>query len=328
MRSISVLLQRGFDNAVANWPLMLIGIATQVAMILLFIALLVAVLIPGVIIGISIDFGDFEANPASFFEEIILAHPFFIIYVLLGIGVILIPVMMVFSFAEGAKFGVLRDGERARGEGGARSAMRMFDPSQWFAWGRRTWWPAFWIYNIIWGVALGVLLAVGLVFAVIAVAMAVGGGEAGAGGAAAIGCLAVIVLVPIMILAAVLTNMVSQIAMSLLVRDGEGAVATIRNAMSFIRRHPGYSIGVTLITLVVAFAVGGAFGGIGVIINMGGEMNESLLLMMLPIQIIFTLIQSAVTIAVQTWVSAVFVSMVDGERSVAVPSPASPVTAL
>lgn len=320
MRPISALLQRGFDNAVANWPLMLISIAAQVAMIALFFGLFLLFLIPGVMIGVSLDWNDMGADPASFFETLILEHPFFVVYILVAIGIILIPVMFVYAFAEGAKYGVLHEGEVSRGAGGSRNGMRVFEPGKWLQWGRRTWWPAFWVLNIIWAIAFLVILFVMVFFGGLAFLVAMSGGEGGAGGAAAIGCMALLVLIPVFIFTAVVTNMVSQIAMSLLVRDGRGAVATLRAAMGFIRRHPGYSVGVTLLTIVVAFAIGGAFGGVGFVIQMGGEINESLLVMMLPLQIVFTLIQTAVTVVVQTWISAVFVSMVEGERASLPPS--------
>lgn len=313
MRPIGEILHRGFDNTIANWPLILVSIAGQVAMVTTALLLLVLAIIPAVLMGIAVDWGSVTSDPEAFFENLILAHPFFVIYVLLAIGIILIPVMMLWAFLEGGKFGIYLDGERAGVGAPRRRSMRVFEPGRWLAWGRATWWRAFWVYNIVWALVFLVLLLFMLVIGALVFAIAMAGGEAAAPGGVLIGCFGLLVLIPLILLAAFISNMVTQLAMSLLVRDGGGAIEKLKAAMGFIRAWPGTVIGVTLVTIVVSIAMGGIFSVFGLVFRVGEEMNEAFMIAIIPLQLFFALLQAAISAALQCWVSATFVATVTGE---------------
>lgn len=318
MRPITTLIQRGFDNTVANWQLILVTLAGQIAMVAVFVVLFAIAIIPAIFMGIAIDWGSIADNPETFFESFVLGHPFFIIYLLLMLGLILIPVMMMYAFLEAARIGVYVDGERARGEHAGRERMRVFDASRWLAWGRREWWPVFWIYNIVWAVILSIVLVFVLVIAAVAIAAGVAGG-AGEGAAVAITCLGLLVLLPLLLVTSLAGNAISSVAMVRAVREGSSTRESLSGAWAFIRRHIGTVVAVIAVTIIVAFALGGGFGVLRLVIDGVGEANAGLLVALVPIQIGIALIQSVISAAVQSWSTATWTATVMAEPPSATP---------
>lgn len=318
MRPIGALLQRGFDNTVANWPLILITVAGQIGLIVLFLILLALTIIPAVMmVGLTFDWNAIGADPENYLSGFILEHPFLILYALLAMGIVLIPVIMLMSFLEAAKFGTYVDGERARGEGATRIPMKVFDPGRWARWGRHQWWSVFWILNILWGVAMLIMLVFAVVAGGAVVGLALAAGDAAAGVAAVVGCISAIFLFSVIFVLMIATAAMTSLAVAISVRDGGRAVESVRESFRFVRRHPGTVILVTVITIVVSIALGGIFSIFGMLFQFGEAMDSSFLLALAPLQIVFTLLQALVSAAVQSWTSATFTSAVVSETSAA-----------
>src|SRR5205085_2425046 len=140
------VIRRGFENAMANWPVILLRIGEGLIMIGIVIAAVFAAVVPVVVAANVSHFDTSSIDSASqFFAELIIEHWMLLLYLFLLSFVIFGLLIALHSFVEAGSARVYIDGERAPG-------FRAFAFDRWWAGGRRGWWPVFWIYNLAWSV--------------------------------------------------------------------------------------------------------------------------------------------------------------------------------
>lgn len=297
-------IQRGFDNAVANWPLLLIRIAENVALLVLIVLGILAVVVP---IGLT----------GAFFEELVAENPEEVLEAVLGkallpalfavlvFSVILVVGLAIHSFVQAGVIGVYAEGERqaAHGANLHRNRFKVFTPEKWVSCARRDWWPYFIIYNVIWGV-WGLILLVPLL--VIVPAMWLTRDEPEMMLPLACGGLALVVL--LMVVTGFLAHLWCTVAI-VLRTSGRSTAAAMGEGWRLTLRRAAPLIVIAIIAIVVSFAAAsgvsvGAFG-LGIISSIPGFG-----LVTLPMQVAISFLQSAVSIVVYGWFLAAVVSVV------------------
>jgi hypothetical protein len=300
MRRPLQLIQDAFENVLANWPVVLIALAGQVAMIFIVIAGVIVALLPIMAGGVM----ELIGNPdeiEQWIEATISGNPLIIVYILAILGVVLIPVMILYSFLEAGKIGVYLDGERSASHSAVagRERYKVFDPARWFAWGRQFWWRLFLIYNVLWGVLLLVLLLIGAVAALL-IALLIDNPAA-----VAVGCIALLVVLFVMIVGGMLTFLWTQLAVTVTVRDGRGVLDGIGEGWRLLGRRLGDSVLLSILLIIISFAIATLFSsfffGMGLLNAIPGAA-----LILAPLQIVFSLLQSLVQSFVSSLVSAAF----------------------
>src|SRR5438105_3569639 len=148
------VLRRGFENALANWPLLLFRFGEAVLFALLAIGSVIAIIVP-----VAVSAGLTKYNPSNATDVYEALFGFFhafgmvLLYVFVLITVMSLVFIAVHSFVVGGIVRVLVDAERSAPPAGPRERFRRFTVDRWVEGGRETWWPIFWIYNIAYGVA-------------------------------------------------------------------------------------------------------------------------------------------------------------------------------
>src|SRR5688572_21195243 len=109
-------IQRGFDNAVANWPLLLIRIAENVALMVLIVLGILVVVVP---IGLTGAFFDdlVAENPEELFQTLMSKALLPALFAILVFSVILILALAIHSFIQAGVIGVYAEGERQAAHG-------------------------------------------------------------------------------------------------------------------------------------------------------------------------------------------------------------------
>jgi hypothetical protein len=308
------LLRRGFDNTLANWQLALIRFLEAFVMMILFIVAMVVIAMP-ILVSIGINAADLD-TPEDIESAVsaLLQKWVMLVWFLVGISVALLVVMLMHSFIEAGCARVFVDGDRAAGDelSGPRTRFKVFSMQRWVEGGKEGWWTVFWIYNILWGVGLLVILLplVGLIAA--AVIFGSSGGEAGAGIAALIACLGVAITmlfsIAVMIVLAIWTNR----AIVDWAVHRTTALAAIGYAGRSIRSDLGRHAGVAVCIFVIAMAASMFFSMFGFFTGLGdsiGDRPELFMLLTAPVRIVTSLLNSAVSALIGSWFVATYASL-------------------
>lgn len=302
-RSVIDVLRRGFDNAVANWPLVLIRIAEVVVLAGVVIGAVIAAVVPMIVsAGLNkFDFGNPE-NAMDLFATLLVEHWMLLVYLLLLATVILGVIIAVHSFVEGGSARIYIDGERVAG-------FRAFAVERWWDGGRRNWWPVFWIYNLAWSAGCVVLLVpILLTLAIVLAAHDVGPRFV-------IGCVGLAVTIVIMIPIGILIGMWTEKAIVIRVSRGIGAVESLRASRREIRLDLGRHLGVWLLLMVVGFIAAGVLSSVTMPFSFGshiGRDSSSIApLLFAPVQIVISVVQNALSAALGAWFLAAFVALTE-----------------
>lgn len=256
-RAATDVIRRGFDNAVANWPLLLFRFAEHFLFAMLILASVFAVVVPVVI---SAGFSNWEpghvGDAAAAVLDFLRAHAIIIVYVFVVVTVLGFVLIAVHSFVVGGIARVLVDAERTAAESGRRDRFRRFTVERWFAGGRTKWWAVFWIYNLAYGLAALIvcipLLAIIALFTVSILAES-------SGGAIATGCLGLPIVVFLAIAGSLLAAVWSQKAIVVCVDENRGARDALRAGWREARADFSRHFAVAFVMFVIAV------GGSGVI---------------------------------------------------------------
>ena len=148
--SATDVIRRGFDNTLANWPLLLIRIGEGIVMMILVVGAVLAIIIP-VIVSLGLNATAFE-NPADVAEMLLgtlIDRWMVIVYVIAVVTLVLAVLVALHSFVEAGSARVYIDGERIAGPAalGPRERFKVFSADRWLEGGKRDWWSVFWIYN-------------------------------------------------------------------------------------------------------------------------------------------------------------------------------------
>lgn len=300
---LSRLIQRAFDSTLANWPLILIRIASSVAMTLVAVAAVIPVVAIFVIAGVSASLADFETSSSMLEWAMSNILLLLAIIAILTIGVAV--AIAIHAFVTGGVAGIYLEADfAAPRDAWTRRDLDRFSPELWLRHGAATWWRIFLIYNITWGLFL-LLLTLPLLL-IIPILLLIGSPEA----MAIIGCAAVIFGMMALVAGSIFVHVWTQIAVIQQVRLRAGVVTAIRTSLRTILRDP-LRIGLLAgVLILVSFALGAFAFGIQLVVDVGSSVSELPLLFM-PTQILFSLLQSLVSVVIGSWFLASLATVVN-----------------
>jgi hypothetical protein len=309
-RSITEVIRRGFENVVANWPLILIRLASSIFFIILVVVAVIAAVIP-----LAMSIGLNKLDPASASDPLefmldVLARTWPILLYILGIITILLTVIIaIYSFVEAGCARVYVDGELAAAAYPlpVRQHLKSFTAERWLSGGRNHWWPVFWIYNIAWGVAMLVLLLPAL--AVLALIFIL---RESPGGMAVAGCMGLVVIFLVFFLVAIVTNAWCLKAIIVSVARNLGAMESLRVAWREFRTDAGRHIAVVLILFVLMFVGAMVFSSVSAFSNI--DDSATFQLMTLPLQLTSSLLNSIFSAFMTGWFLASFAALTTEPR--------------
>lgn len=298
MQSVVENLKLGFRIALRNWPLLLISIAESIVTVLLILAALFVAAAPLMISVFRGNLPELEQDPAKI-AEWILQNPFVILGALLAILVAVTLAMVVHAFVEAGRIAVY---EQSRRMGGAAA----FTPELWIDEGRRAWLPLFLIYNVVWGVFSLVFLVPAATVLVIAI---LGQGPA----AVAVGCVGFLLTFFLALIAGFGCFFWSQLASIDAVVSRKRTLAALRDGGRLVRTLLGPLLAIAFVVFILSVSVSSFFGIFSFIIDLvsrGGEFGA----MLLPVRLLISLVQSAVSVIFSCWFVATIISLVGGGR--------------
>ena len=295
------VIRRGFENAMANWPVILLRVAEGLIIIAIVIGAVFAAVIPVVV---SAKLSHFDINSvdsaSQFFAELIIEHWLLLVYLFLLAFAIVGVLIAVHSFVEAGSARVYVDGERVPG-------FRAFAFDRWWAAGRTGWWPVFWIYNLAWSVG-GLIV---LVPPVITIAGMLLVSENGA--RIAVGCAGLAFTVLLMIPTAFVIGVWTQKAITICVARALGAVESLRVARREIKLDFGRHLAVAVIMMIISFAAASVISGFNIPFSLGehGRGLDLIPIFFAPMQIMLSVVQSALSAAAGAWFLASFVALTE-----------------
>lgn len=300
-RSAIDVIRRGFDNALANWPLILIRIAEGVVFGVIVIGAIIAAVIPVLVTaGFSkdVDYRNPE-NVAGLIVGLFVEHWILVLYLFALFLLILGVLMAIHAFVEAGCARVYIDGERVAG-------FKAFAADRWLRGGVGGWWAVFWIYNLAWSV--GALILLGPLVLTLAGMLAV----SGAAGRVAIGCAGLGFTLLLLLPTAILVGMWTQKAIVVSVARTLGAVEALRAARREIKLDFGRHLAVALILMVLGFIAAMVISGMSFPFSFGDNRHMGFFpLLFAPMQIALTFVQSIASAAIHAWSLASFVALTE-----------------
>lgn len=306
-RPATEILRRGFNNALANWPLILIRIAEGIVFIGIIIGAAIAAVVP-LVISIGLSRATWSENPADAAEAVLDAlslHWMVFVYIFFIISFVMLLLVAIHSFVAAGCALVFVDGERRTSAlpAAQRQDFRSFTGQRWFAGGRDGWWTVFWIYNIAWGVG-GLIMCIPLV-AVVAAMLAFRGG--GAAPVVATGCIGAAVSLMFMILVAIVTNIWTEKAVVDTMARNLGAGRALSSSWREMRTDTARHLAVAIVLMAIAFAGSmflSSFSWIGMLNRSAGFSFA-----MLPLRFSASFAQTLFSGAVGAWFLASFAGL-------------------
>jgi hypothetical protein len=300
--SATEVIRRGFENTIANWPLLLIRIGEGVLMMILAIGAIIAIIVP-IALSLGLNTMTIE-NPADLFETVmaILVDQWMVIVYVIAVVTLMITIFVaIHSFVEAGSARVYIDGERIAGPGafGPRERFKVFSVEKWLEGGKRDWWSVFWIYNFAWAIASLIILAPFLAAA--ALIFVVRDEPAAMAG---IGCLAVAFLMFFTLAVIVVTNIWCQKAIVVCAARTHRAVGALGEAWREFRMDTGRHIGVALILFLLTIVGTGVFASISAISGISD--SPSFALAMMPMQMIGSFANTVFSTIMGAWFLACF----------------------
>ncbi len=301
--TISALIQRGFDNAIANWQLLLIRIAGSVAVTMVVLAAIVPIVMFAIYSGTmtGIELIDDQGEMIDWLLSNAIVIGIFIIVLTLIIAV----AVAIHSFITGGVAGIYLDADRAAPRANwIRRQLAVFSPDRWLLHGRRTWWPIFVLYNLTWGIWT-ILLLLPLLLVVPLLIAADGRPEAGFAA-----CAIIVGWVGVAIGGSIVVHIWTELAIITCVREGGRILAPLRRGLSILMSN----FVKVIVLLVLMFAVTFGLAGVSFAAQFGFEMGSNvgeIALLLVPIQIVFSVIQTVISVVAGAWLMACFATIVN-----------------
>ena len=300
-RSAIDVLRRGFENALANWPLILIRIAEGVVFGVIIVGSIIAAVIPVLVTaGLSgdVDYRNPE-NVAQLFATLVIEHWVLLLYIFALFLLIFGVLIAIHSFVEAGCARVYIDGERTLG-------LKAFAADRWFRGGVGGWWAVFWVYNLAWSV--GALILLGPLVLTMVGMLAV----SEAMGRVAIGCAGLGITLLLFLPTAILVGMWTQKAIVVCVSRTLGAVEALRAARREIKLDFGRHLAVMLVLMVLGFIAAMVISSMSFPLSIGGHRRVSFLpLFLAPMQIALSFVQAVASAALHAWSLASFVALTE-----------------
>jgi hypothetical protein len=307
-RSATEVLRRGFDNTVANGPLILIRIAEGIVFVGIIIAAVVAAVVP---IAVAAGLSKFDisnsSNPAEAVAAAIVQHWMLIVYLLLILTLVLLVLVAIHSFVEAGTAQVFVDAERRAKPVTAprRDVFSVFTIDRWMAGGRQGWWSIFWIYNATWSVAGLIILIPLLITMVLMVAVGDTAAKVMAGCAGLL--LAVIIAIPVGVVTAIWT----QKAITICVARAATAGVALRSAWDEMRADFGRHLAVAFVLFMISIGGAMVISMLSLPFQIGQQHNSVFSLAFAPLRIISSFAQTIFSAAVGAWFLASFVALTE-----------------
>ena len=308
----------------ANWPVILLRLGEAVLLAAVAVGLIMAILVPVLVsAGMSkIAWEDIDSAQEAILT-FLTANALLFVWILIAISFALLVFVAVHSFVEAGAAQIFLDAERAagphpafghplpaaRGEGLGvrRTRFAAFSMERWMLGGRRGWWTAFWIYNIVWTIA-GLILIIPLLLA-IAVMLIIGDAMA----SIILGCFVLVIVMLMAIAIAIVTNalavkaILDSLAYSLTARDA------LRMAWRELRTDLGRHAAVVGLLMVVAMAVAGIVSSASLGFSFSRSVSWTLLFA--PVRLVLQFANTALSAAIANWMLGSFAALVSERRS-------------
>ena len=314
-RGVFDLLRRGFDNTVANWQVSLIRFLQAFLFLAIAVGALFVILVP-VLVSVGIRVANIK-TPADFESAValLLSQWMLLVWIVLGLTVMLLLFMLVYSFVEAGCARVLVDADRIAGPEllGPRSRYRVFSLDRWLAGAKDGFWTVFWIYNGVWGLA-GLVMLIPLLPT--AALMVVFRNEPAV--AVTAGCLGLAITVLFLILIGFVTSMWGSRAIVSWAAYRTGVAESMRIAWQAVKTDLGRHLLIALGLIVVAMAGSAFFSSFSMFAGLGESIgrNHTFLFMTLPLRLVGSLLNSAFSAAVGSWYLASYAALaIDAHRT-------------
>lgn len=307
-RQVFDVLRRGLDNAIANWPLILIRLGEALLFLLLTIGAIFAILVP-ILVSVGIQVAKIDTPDDIENVVVMLAQKWMLlVWMLLGVSVLLLVYVAIHSFVEAGCARVYVDAERIAGAAveGPRSRFRLFSMDRWLAGATDGWWTLFWIYNLAWGAAAAVLL-IPLIPTLVAMLLL----RDAQGAAIAIGCLGLIATAVLALLVMIVAGIWGNRSIVEWAVRRQGARDALAAGWRAMRADLGRHVLVALAIFVVALAGSSFFASFSFLAAFG-EMFDHRgvgLFMTMPLRMLGSLASSVFSAAVTSWYLASFASL-------------------
>lgn len=307
-RTAADALRRGFDNVLANWPLLVIRMAEGLAFTIIIFGAILGIVLGVVAASFGIDFDFSTATPESVLGviEALLSRWVFVVLGIVALFAVLFVLMLIHCFIEAGIVRVHVDAERAAGPAllGPRSRYQQYTSDRWIAGAKSGWRVLFGIYNVIWGLWAVLLL---IPFLPVAIGTLLMIRQEDMGAAAGIGCigfaLLVLFMIPVTIMAAVWSRKAIVIALARNTSTRDSIALAWREIRSDFLRH----LLVALAVMAVGLAMSGFLAGFGFV----GSFSKSpaFLMMLVPLRILSSVLNSLISGAMASWLTASFAAL-------------------
>jgi hypothetical protein len=304
--SATDVLRRGFDNAVANWHLLLIRFAESVLFVIVIVGAGFATVVP-VVISIVSHPPTFEG--ADDLRDFMISHLGIFLYVIAVVTVLSLILIAIHSFVIAGAARVLIDGNRRASAALTRDRFRSFTFEHWLDGGREGWIGVFWIYNLVYGL---VGLIVVIPFSIIAVAVLASLIAEMKVAAIASGCIGVPVVVFLAIFCSILGAVWAQKAIIVCIEERRGARDAMREGWREARADMSRHFGVAFVLFVIAVGGGGVISMLSFGFSAPGFAHgagAALALMLLPLRLVLTAVSAVFHSAVGLWSLASFAAL-------------------
>ncbi|MCU1348161.1 MAG: hypothetical protein JWO56_1191 [Acidobacteria bacterium] len=307
-RPLTDVLRRGFDDLLANWPLVLIRVAESVLFVGIIIAAIVAIVVPLIVSAGIGNWDRMNADPDAIARSIALLfidHWVIIVYILLVALAVITIFLAIHGAIEAGCARIYIDAEAAASISRmtTRDRFAVFTMERFLDGVREGWWTTFWIYNLAWSVAGLIILlpvaAAGLLM------MAVGPNA----GALVIGCLLGLVMFVVIVAVALLTSVWVQKAILLAVGRGLPAGKALSEARYQLAADLWRHIGLVLLMLVLSLVGTAIVSSMSAGFAFGVPTSLSWQLLVSPIRIVSSLLNALCSAAMASWFLACLASI-------------------
>lgn len=310
-RTATEILRRGFENTLANWPLIVIRIAEGIVLIGIVIGAVIAAIVPLVLsIGLSRTSVQNPADAAEAILDALAAHWMVFVYVFVIITVVMLLLLAIHSFVEAGCALVYVDGERRTAAMPAplRAAFRSFTADRWIEGGKDGWWTVFWIYNVAWAVG-GTIMLLPLFVLLVAVLMLHNVPVA----AVSVGCLGLVVCAMFLFVVAIVTNIWTQKAIVDCMARNRGTADSLRSSWHELKTDAARHIAVAVVMIAITLAGSMFLSSFSWLGNFNHNLGLNIAL--IPLQFSASIAQALFSAAVGAWFLASFAALAIDSRA-------------
>ncbi|HEX8153571.1 MAG TPA: hypothetical protein VF698_10615 [Thermoanaerobaculia bacterium] len=304
-RSPFDILRRGFDNVLANWPLLIVRLGEAAALVVAGLTLLALAALPAIAyVGVTAlpQFDSLE--DVAGLAPLLLGYWGVALYAIVAASVVLMILVAVHSFVEAGMLRIYVDGERAAGAmvEAPRDLYPRYSWDRFRAGAKAGWLTIFWIYNAIWGV-WGMAVLIPLLPTLAGVLLLRDEPQTALG----VGCVGIAIAILVMIPATIACSLWSTKALVTSVARDSGTRDSMRIAWREVRTDFVRHFVVTLIVIVVSMAASSFVSSFGYLAALGR--SGAFRLIMIPMQLIIWILSTFISGATSSWLAASYAAI-------------------